>query len=88
VVCTDVGDCKRLVEDGRTGFVIPRSDTVSLISAVDKIVRGKFNTDKSGARGKVIKNYSIEVIAQKLLDIYSRVLSDIDKVGIKHQSQC
>lgn len=52
VVAADVGDLGSAVDDGRTGFVVPRGDVDALTAALDRIVGDAELADGLGAAGR------------------------------------
>jgi glycosyltransferase involved in cell wall biosynthesis len=75
VVVTDVGGISELVRDGQTGFLIP-PDRPDLLA--EKIIKLSINAtlrSKLGAaaRKDVEKNYSMEVMVEKVEQIYKKL---------------
>jgi len=75
VVATDVGDVARLVEDGRTGFVVPLKDPERLADALEKLLVDADARRAMGDAGRerVEKHFSAEVTARNLATIYHEV---------------
>jgi len=77
VVATTVGGLPEMVEDGRTGYLVPPRDASNL---ADRLVR--LLTDDplrrqmgANAKHKIEQECSAEVIARKTIDVYHRALS-------------
>ena len=75
VVATDVGGLSEIVENGETGFLVPREDPESLAEKIllvleDKELAGKMALE---ARKKVEKKYDLNIMAKKYIDIYDRI---------------
>jgi glycosyltransferase involved in cell wall biosynthesis len=76
VVATDVGAVREMVEDGRTGFVVPPLDAQALAGAILRI-RGDHDAWASfGTRGRVraIERFSADACARAHLQAYEYVL--------------
>jgi glycosyltransferase involved in cell wall biosynthesis len=52
VVATDVGGCPELVEDGRTGLVVPPAQPGALASAILRLLEDARLRDEMGMAGK------------------------------------
>jgi glycosyltransferase involved in cell wall biosynthesis len=72
VVATDAGGIPELVEDGVTGFLVPRRDTAALADRIlrllaDPVLRGRF-----GANGRraVEQNFDIRDIVAQYLEMF------------------
>ncbi|MDN5858564.1 MAG: glycosyltransferase family 4 protein [Pseudonocardia sp.] len=75
VVASDVGDVGRLVEDGRTGFVVPVRDPERLADALEKLLVDASARREMGDAGRrrVEEHFSAEVTARTLERIYREV---------------
>ena len=76
VVATDVGAVREVVEDGRTGFVVPPLDAQALAGAILRIladheVRASFGTR---GRARAIERMSADECARVHLEAYEYVL--------------
>jgi glycosyltransferase involved in cell wall biosynthesis len=76
VVATDVGAVREVVEDGRTGFVVPPLDAQALAGAIlqilgDHEVRASFGTR---GRARAIEHFSADECARVHLEAYQYVL--------------
>ncbi|MFX0203840.1 MAG: glycosyltransferase [Candidatus Hodarchaeota archaeon] len=81
VVSTNVGDVRRFIRDGKSGFIVPPADASQLAQKVSILIDdcdlrkriGKF------ARATVVKELDIEVCVDKHRDFYVQYL------GMKHR---
>lgn len=76
VVATDVGAVREVVDDGRTGFVVPPLDVSALAAAILRILdddeaRASF---ASRGRARAIERFSVENCARVHLEAYEYVL--------------
>ena len=77
VVATRVGGLPEMVEDGRTGYLVPPRDERSLADAVIRLLRDKSLRRRLGLNGKrkLDAQCAPPVIAQQTFDVYNRALS-------------
>lgn len=72
VICSAVGACPQLIDDGVTGLLIAVNDARALTIAIQKIFGGmKFDTSRG--RNLVAQNYDLKVVAEKLRALYATV---------------
>jgi glycosyltransferase involved in cell wall biosynthesis len=76
VVATDVGAVREVVDDGRTGFVVPPLDAQALADAVLRILGDDEARASFGSRGRAraIERFSAEECARVHLEAYEYVL--------------
>src|SRR5438067_10927258 len=76
VVATTVGGLPEMVEDGRTGFLVPPRDSVQLAEAVTKLLLDESLGRQMGANGKrkMEEECPPRVVAQKTLEVYRRAV--------------
>ncbi len=73
VICSAVGACPQLIADGATGLLIPFNDAGALTSAIQNFFSGmKF--DMARGRELVVRDYDVNVVAEKLCALYANVL--------------
>lgn len=74
VVATEVGGLPEMVEDGRTGHLVPPRDVPRLADAVARLLLDRNLRREMGIRGKkkIETECSPEVVAQKTIDVYRR----------------
>ena len=72
VIATDVGDVRRLVDDGRTGFVVPSGDHDALVDRLATLARDRERCAAMGhaARRKAETELSLERLVSRTLNAY------------------
>jgi glycosyltransferase involved in cell wall biosynthesis len=76
VLASAVGDVPSLVEDGRTGFVVPAGDVAGLAAGLERLLSASAETRAAmGAAGRaaVESRYRIEHVAELHRDLYRRL---------------
>jgi L-malate glycosyltransferase len=78
VITTDVGGTAELVEDGRTGFVVPKSDPPALANAMRRIIEDKETAGRMRDEGRrmVLKNFSAEARAGRIISLYEEIFRE------------
>jgi len=78
VVATRVGSLPEMVEDGRTGFLVPPRHPQALADAIVRLLRDKELRHQLGANAKrkIDTECSPEAVARQTLAVYERALSD------------
>jgi glycosyltransferase involved in cell wall biosynthesis len=77
VIATEVGDVRAMVENGKSGWVVPPADPEALAGAIEEMVKiGHNSRKKMGKSGcdKVRKLYSSERLAEQTLAVYDKIL--------------
>jgi glycosyltransferase involved in cell wall biosynthesis len=76
VVATTVGGLPEMVEDGRTGYLVPPRDEHSLAAAVVRLLRNKPLRRQLGLNGKrkLDAECAPPVIAQQTFEVYNRAI--------------
>jgi starch synthase len=79
VVATAVGGLPDMVEDGRTGYLVPPRDEEALAEAIVRLLRDKEQRRQMGANGKrkIDTECSPSTVAQQTLAVYQRALNGI-----------
>ena len=74
VVANDCGDISRLVEDGVTGFIVPREEEQRMVSALAELLCDPALRARMGewARAKAQADFGLHQLAAGTLDAYSR----------------
>ena len=77
-VCTDVEGVRELIEDGRTGFVVPRESPEAMQNALAEIFTQSERSQKlaTAAQAFVNKDYTWESIVKKYDSLYRDLLAD------------
>jgi len=73
-ISTDVGDCSSIIAN--TGIIVPPKNSSELLNAMQYMLTLTENGQVSlstAARQRIINNYSIDSIASKYSDLYSRL---------------
>jgi glycosyltransferase involved in cell wall biosynthesis len=72
VVATDVGDIPRLVDDGRTGFVVRRGDDEMLVRRIAELIGNRDLSRRMGQAGrtKAEKNFGLDRLVAGTLAAY------------------
>lgn len=67
IVTTDIGSCRRLVEEAKSGLVVKPGDAAALAEAIMRMIKAK-NLAKLGGNGYrfVKKNYSWDRVVQRV----------------------
>ena len=88
VVATEVGGVVDIIENGRTGLLVPAADAQSMAEAVIKIFKDPaLARDLSEAAYKKVKEkYNLELMVKNTLDVYTEALSNFKLLIIKLSS--
>ena len=76
VVATNVGGNPEIVEEGKTGFLVPPEKPAKLAEAIIKLLRNKELREIMGRNGKkrVEEKFSLEIFLSKYLKIYDELI--------------
>ena len=76
VVATNVGSIPEVVDDGKTGFVVPPKDSVALAEAMIKILKDNELRKEMGenAYRKMKEELSWDKIAEKTVEVYKEAI--------------
>jgi glycosyltransferase involved in cell wall biosynthesis len=82
VVATNVGGNPELVDDGVTGFLVPKEDAPGLADALLKLIDDRDLRITMGAQGrqKAVANFSMEGMAKRYVQLYDSLLPKRAKV--------
>ena len=75
-ICTDVGGVGAVATNGRTGYVIPKSDSAALslaMTAAATLTDAERASMGRAARADVVDQFSLDAITEFWLDLYERV---------------
>lgn len=72
VVVTNIGGLPEVVENGRTGFVVPDHDHSAVVESLLKLIHNSDLRQRMGLEGRefVLNNYSDSICNQRMLQIY------------------
>jgi glycosyltransferase involved in cell wall biosynthesis len=76
VVATKVGAVSDIIEDAKTGLLVPLEDVKAMADALDKLLHDPALCLKLGQAGqaKMKSQYSVESMVDSMIDIYSSLL--------------
>jgi glycosyltransferase involved in cell wall biosynthesis len=77
VIATDVGGNGELVQDGKTGYLIPVGNDVALAAAIDRIIHDPARTGRMAttARQMTETRFSLERMVADYEALYARLLA-------------
>jgi len=77
LVAFDIGGVNETVRNGETGLLVERGSTDRLADAIVKLLSDKALREKMGANGRkfVAENFTWNICAQKMLNVYHEALS-------------
>lgn len=81
VVVTDVGSIPEIVDDNKTGFIVPPRDSQALAMAVVKLLKDEKLRKEMGENGyrKLKTDLSWDKIAEKTIEVYNKALAGAAK---------
>lgn len=76
VVASDIGGARFLIDDGRTGLVVPPGDEPALASAVERLMTGpgRARAMAAAAQDEVARRFSVSRLADETLAAYQAAL--------------
>jgi glycosyltransferase involved in cell wall biosynthesis len=78
LVATAVGGLRDIVEDGRTGVLVPPQDPAALAAALGALLRDPERRVRLGAAGRArAQAFTMERIAARFAELYRRLLGDV-----------
>jgi len=88
VVATDVGNFSEMVENGRTGFLVPARDVNALAEAIIKLLKDdKLRWEMGENAYKIVKEkFSWDKIAQKTLEVYEEAIEAWERNSSKRNA--
>ena len=80
VVATDVGGTRHLLEDGRSGRLVPPQDAGSLADALAAYLGDPEGARRAGQAGRAVaeRRFRIGAVVDRTLDVYEEVLALAD----------
>ena len=88
VVATKVGGVVDIIEDGKTGLLVPAADPESMSEAAAKIYKDRAFAQKisEAAYTKVKEQYNLELMVKRTVDVYAEALQNFSILVIKLSS--
>jgi len=85
VVATAVGGVVDIIEDGRTGLIVPPADPQAMSEAILKVMKNKDLAQEmaENAYKKVQEKYNLEMMVSNTLDVYKEALENFRVLVIK-----
>jgi len=79
VISTNVGGIPDAVQDGKNGIIVPHNNTLRLAEAIQNLLDNEDIRISFGQEGRklVVKSFSLEVIVQRLYDLYKKLLPEV-----------
>ena len=76
VVATDIRGCREVVDDGKTGRLVPVRDPASLAAAIVALLADRPAADAMGAAGRerALERFDESAVVERTLQIYRRLL--------------
>jgi len=77
VIAFNTGTACEIVEDGKTGLLVPREDVARLAQAIEKLTRDPERSRRMGqaAFARASERFNVEKVAETTLDFYAGLLS-------------
>jgi glycosyltransferase involved in cell wall biosynthesis len=81
LIATDIDACKRVVDHGTNGFVIPTQSPMYLSEAVEKLTTNTELRESMGraSRRKAVEQFSEQEVVTKWLDLYDHLLAETER---------
>lgn len=81
LVATAVGEVPTVVEDGRTGLLVPSEDVGALAAGIARLLHDPAERARMGtaARQRIREDYSADRMAEDYLRVYNEAKSSIRK---------
>lgn len=78
VVAFDVGGISQWLEDGVTGFLVPRKDATALAEKISLLLENPELAQRMGEAGyeRFVQNFTVERQARRLMDVYRLAIKD------------
>jgi len=76
VVATDAGGLPEVVEDGVTGFVVPKGNSAALAKSMDRLLADAALRDKMGKAGRIraLQRFDWDRSVEKFTEVYASIL--------------
>lgn len=82
-IVTNIWALPEIVEDEKTGFVIPPGDRMVLVNRLEKLINSKALAEKMGesAKKRFLENFEISQTNKKLLEVYRQAMQDSEAMA-------
>lgn len=77
VIACDIGAVAELIDEGKTGYVIPEADLDALIDRIEKVIdmsTGEKQAMENNARQHILKNFTAERMYDETLALYRQMI--------------
>jgi D-inositol-3-phosphate glycosyltransferase len=75
VIASQVGGLPYLVQDGKTGFVVPGGNPDALVEPLNRLMNDEALREKMGYQAaEYARKYSWDLIARQIADVYNKLL--------------
>jgi glycosyltransferase involved in cell wall biosynthesis len=74
-IASAVGEVSQIIDDGKTGFIIPKSDMAALVNAMDRCIGMGDELAKVGAAArKMVAGFTIAKHLEAVQNEYDKIL--------------
>lgn len=81
VVASQVGGLAFLIQDGRTGYMVPSNEPTQLADRLTRLLKDQKLRQQMGKNAaELAGNYSWEIIARKIVELYNQVIADQTRI--------
>ncbi|MGL5576487.1 MAG: glycosyltransferase family 4 protein [Sarcina sp.] len=74
VIASNTGGFKEMIEDGKSGYLFSHSNPYELQDIIIKLLNGNLPHTGKEARKRIEKNFNINIIVEKYLEIYQQLV--------------
>lgn len=77
VIACDIGAVAELIDEGKTGYVIPEADLDALVNRIEKVIAmtpSEKQKMESNARQHILKNFTAERMYEETLTLYRQMM--------------
>jgi N,N'-diacetylbacillosaminyl-diphospho-undecaprenol alpha-1,3-N-acetylgalactosaminyltransferase len=76
IVTTDTIGCREVVEDGYNGFLVQVKDSNDLACGIEKLIEDRVLRDTMGKNGriKVLKEFDVDIVVSKYMEVYEKII--------------
>ena len=83
VVASTIAGCRAIVSDGHNGFLVPPKDPVTLANRIKVLLEDRDLRVRMGTCGRerVVKEFSIDQVVQRTLELYRELTDSCDGIA-------